>query len=282
MMRALWSGASGMLAQQSNIDIISNNLSNVNTIGYKRVRAEFQDLFYATMRVPGSLGVTDDQMQLPLQVGSGVRMTATRRDFDMGIMEETGKPFDLMLTGPGFFVVQTPQGPLYTRAGNFSFSHTGEGDTMALFTTDGFHVLMADGENLGQPILFSGDVDPEQVIIRQDGSIIATKDGDPANDTYIGTIAVVFFANPAGLVDMGRNLYDQSPSSGAMVMRDPYNRNAPGQLPTQVMQRHLELSNVQAVDEFVRMIVAQRAYEMNSKAIQASDEMLQQANNLRR
>ena len=282
MMRALWSAASGMLAQQSNIDIISNNLANVNTVGYKRVRAEFQDLFYATMRVPGSLGVTDDMMQLPLQVGSGVRMTATRRDFDIGIMEETGKPFDIMLTGPGFFVVQTPQGPLFTRAGNFSCSPTGEGDTMGLYTPEGFPVLMTDGTGLGQPVIFPGDTDPQQVYIRMDGSIIATKDGDPANDVNIGTLAVVFFPNPAGMTDVGRNLLDQSASSGAMVLRDPANPNAPGQLPTQVMQRYLEFSNVQAVDEFVKMIVAQRAYEMNSRAIQASDEMLQQANNLRR
>ena len=282
MMRALWSAASGMLAQQTNIDIISNNLSNVNTVGYKRVRAEFQDLFYATMRVPGSLGVTEDQMQLPLQVGSGVRMTATRRDFSVGIVEETGKPFDIMLTGPGFFVVQTPQGVLYTRAGNFSYSPTGDGDTMGLYTSDGFPVLLSDGENLAGPVIFAADTDPEQVQIRSDGVILASRYEDPGNVTEVGQLAVVFFPNPAGLEDMGRNLYEVSGSSGAVTMRDPANPSAPGQYATQVVQHHLEFSNVQAVDEFVKMIVAQRAYEMNTRAIQASDEMLQQANNLRR
>ncbi|MCL2498499.1 MAG: flagellar hook-basal body complex protein [Symbiobacteriaceae bacterium] len=282
MMRALWSAASGMLAQQSNIDIISNNLSNVNTLGYKRVRAEFHDLFYANMRVPGALGVTEDQMQLPLQVGSGVRLTATRRDFNMGIMEDTGKPFDLMLTGPGFFCVQTPQGVRYTRAGAFTYSPTGRGDEMGLYTPEGYPLLLAEGNLPGAPVLFPGDTDTEQVLIRYDGSITTMHGGDPANDRLLGNIAVVLFSNPSGLLDIGRNLYDESASSGERTMLDPTNPVIPGQQPTEVMQGFIEGSNVAPVDEFVKMIVAQRAYEMNSKAIQASDEMLQQANNLRR
>lgn len=278
MMRALWSAANGMLAQQSNIDIISNNLSNVNTVGYKRVRAEFQDLFYANIRVPGSLGVTEDQMQLPLQVGSGVRITATRRDFEVGIMEETGKPFDLMLEGAGFFVVQTPQGPRYTRAGNFSFSPTGVGDNMGVFTPEGFPLLLSEAGALTQPVVIPGHID--EVTIDFNGRILGRSSSDSSGDAIeLGNVAVAFFPNPGGLLDIGSNLYNESASSGALSIWTP---GGAGQPLTKIVQGFYEGSNVAPVDEFVRMIIAQRAYEMNSKAIQSADEMLQQANNLRR
>lgn len=274
MMRALWSAASGMLAQQNNVDIISNNLSNVNTAGFKRARSEFQDLFYASMRVPGALGVTDEQMQLPLQVGSGVRMTATRRDFSTGIMEETGKPYDMMIEGPGFFVVQTPNGQYYTRDGCFTFSPTGEGDNMGLFTSDGYQLLLREGDAIGSPVVIPEGV--KEVSINTQGLItVVQPDGTPGQE--IGYIALATFANPSGMEAIGRNLYDESASTGARTI---VNENSTERV--KVLQGWVEGSNVMAVDEFVRLIVAQRAYEMNSKAIQSADEMLGQANNLRR
>ena len=280
MMRTLWSAASGMLAQQSSIDITANNLANINTVGYKRVRPEFQDLFYATMRVPGALGVTDDQLHLPLQVGSGVRMTATRRDFSSGIFEETGRMTDFLIEGPGFFVIQTPQGLRYTRAGNFNLTPMPDGVSLGLFTTEVHPVLTADGAALGPQLIVSPEI--EDIVVRFDGRIVGMRGGDPANDVDLGTLAIALFPNPSGLHGSGLTVFEESEASGAMLLHTSGEPLPAGQRTPRVLQSFLEASNVAAIDEFVRMIVAQRAYEMNSRAIQTADEMLQQANNLRR
>lgn len=264
-MRALWTAASGMKAQQFNIDTISNNLSNVNTTGYKNQRAEFKDLFYTTMRRNNI--VDEGGRPVNLEVGHGVMPTATKRDFVTGSFLETNNAYDLAIDGEGFFAVQMPNGDVrYTRDGSFKLSV--DYDEGMLVTSEGYIVL---NENDGEIYLESGLSD---VVIDDMGYITGV-------DQYgeiveLDRIKLVRFTNPEGLVSQGLNLYSDTIASGQEIPIDAEEMSG------RVVQGYLESSNVQVVDEMVKMITAQRAYEVNSKTIQTADEMLQLANNLKR
>ncbi len=277
MLRALWTASSGMQAQQLSVDTISNNLANVNTTGFKKARAEFQDLFYATVRGPGAATATGMTSPVGIQIGHGVRSVAVARDFTTGNLEQTGNTFDLALEGSGFFAVQTPNGVAYTRDGAFKLQQNEDGE-MQLVTADGYAVLSQDGEDLGDPIILPAGA--SEVSIGENGVIMGlTPDSDAQEE--LGRIAIAVFTNPAGLSSAGRNLLTKTGASGEETYyEDP---DADETVPRgRVISGFLELSNVQVVEEMVKLITAQRAYEINSKAIQTSDEMLGLANNLRR
>lgn len=263
MMRSLWTAGTGMIAQQTNIDTISNNLANVNTIGFKKIRAEFEDLLYQTLRAPGDSG-RQGTGQLPtgLQVGLGARLAATNRLFTQGNVQQTGNALDLMIDGDGFFQIQLPDGRIaYTRSGNFKID--GEG---RLLNNDGYYlqpdISVPDGAN--------------NLSVAPDGTVTVMMPGENLPQE-IGQIELVRFVNPAGLLPEGKNLFLQSGASGEPVNATPGTDGV-----GEIVQGALEMSNVQVVEEMVNMIVAQRAYDVNSKAVQASDEMLQVANSLKR
>ncbi len=265
-MRSLWTAASGMKAQQFNIDTISNNLANVNTTAFKSNRAEFKDLFYANLK---RTNMTDEGGRpVNLEVGHGTMPVATKRNFGNGSFIHTESPFDLALNGEGFFAVELPNGELrYTRDGSFNISI--DGDTATLVTSEGYYVL-DDGE---QPIEF--DARMKDISIDQFGYITGLdEDGEIVDDGI--QISLYKFLNPEGLQSEGQNLYRETVSSGfaEFIEEDEFD--------TQIVQGYLEASNVQIVDEMVKMITAQRAYEINSKSITTSDEMMQIANNLKR
>lgn len=258
MPRALWAGASGMAAQQTNVDLIANNVANVNTSGFKRQRADFQDLFYETRVAPGAR--TGDQSQNPtgVQIGTGVNLISTTRIFGEGSIEPTGKDTDLAIAGDGFFEVSLPDGSTaFTRAGDFRIDANG-----SLVTPDGYflvpNITVPDGAS--------------QVSVAQTGTVTALVNGA---ETGIGTLTLTRFRNNSGLNAIGRNLFQESPASGAPQQGTP----GSGGLGT-LVQGSLEKSNVEVVTELVNLIVAQRAYEMNSRTVKASDEMLQTANEI--
>lgn len=262
MMRSLWTAGSGMIAQQFNIDTIANNLANVNTVGFKRSRVDFQDLLYQTVRFAGSPVTAGTQIPTGLQVGHGVRPVSTQKIFTTGTFKQTDNPLDLMIEGDGFFQVLMPDGQLaYTRDGAFKIDGQGR-----LVTSDGFVV---------QPEITIPS-DAVSVNVGTDGtvSVLTSGNNQPQN---LGQLQLARFINPAGLRSMGRNLFAATAASGA-PMTGAAGLDGLGS----IAQGYLEMSNVQVVEEMVNMILAQRAYEVNSKAIQASDEMLQTANNLRR
>ncbi|MCL6588905.1 MAG: flagellar basal-body rod protein FlgG [Firmicutes bacterium] len=263
MIRALWTAGTGMIAQQTNIDNISNNLANVNTIGYKKVRAEFEDLLYQTLRAPGNSSLrTSGQLPTGLQIGLGARLAATNRLFSQGSFQQTGNPLDLTIQGDGFFQVLLPDGKIaYTRSGNFKVD--GEGN---LLNNEGYYV---------QPEVNIPD-GSTNLSIAQDGRITVVLPGETTPEE-IGRIELVRFINPAGLNAIGENLFLQSSASGEPVTATPGTEGV-----GTIIQGCLEMSNVQVVEEMVNMIVAQRAYDVNSKAVLASDEMLQVANGLKR
>lgn len=265
-MRSLWTAATGMKAQQFNIDTISHNLSNVNTTGFKRVHAEFQDLFYANIRRLNQLD--ENRRPVNLEVGHGVMPVATKRDFRPYSFMETDNIYDMALSGDGFFSVMTPSGERYTRDGSFKLSVNEDG-TVTLVTSDGNFVLSETGEQI--------TFDPKQgnFVVTPDGLIqLQPENGDPAVE--VAKLKLVKFPNAGGLNPEGQNLFSRTENSGEEILLTPENST------TKVAQRYLEMSNVQIVDEMVRMITAQRAYEINSKAITTSDEMLQTANGLKR
>ncbi|HHY37375.1 MAG TPA: flagellar basal-body rod protein FlgG [Clostridia bacterium] len=262
MIRALWSAASGMYSQQMAVDTISNNLANVNTPGYKRVRLEFQDLLYQNLRptVPGGTG---------LQVGLGVKSAASGRSFGVGNLQQTDNPLDLAIEGAGFFEVELPDGQLaYTRDGSFKLDADGR-----VVTTSGYVVhLMGSGKGGGTLEIPEGS---SELRVARDGTVtIKDKDGD---FDEIGRIRLVNFVNPAGLEAIGENLYRATQACGDSIEGNPGEEGFGG-----IAQGFLEMSNVQVVTEMINLIMAQRAYELNSKAIQSADEMLGIANNLRR
>lgn len=262
MMRALWTAASGMIAQQTNIDVISNNLSNVNTTGFKKSRVDFQDLIYQNLRDPGAPSGQGGQLPTGLQIGNGVRPVATQKLYTQGSYQETGNSLDVVIEGSGFLQVTMPDGSVaYTRDG--SLKKDGDGQ---IVTSEGY--LLEPQLTIPENAL--------SVNISSDGIVSVTISGS-STPQEIGQIELASFVNPAGLNSIGRNLVTETAASGAPITGTP---GADG-LGT-IVQGYLEMSNVQVVEEMVNMIVAQRAYETNSKAIQASDEMLQQANNLRR
>lgn len=268
MMRALWSASSGMLAQQLNVDTISNNLANVNTSGFKKSRVEFKDLLYETLRRPDvyQMGLGTP---VGIQVGHGVRPAATARTFTEGNLQQTGNTFDLAIDGEGFFMVERPDGTrAFTRDGSFKVAI--DGTDRNLVASEGYYVLSADEDYITIPEGY------RDISISGDG-LITGKD-ENGNIQELGTVGIVKFLNPEGLLAAGNNLFEQTAASGEYQLKqDP---SEPGY--GSILQGFLEMSNVQVVEEMVNLITAQRAYEINTKAIQTADEMLGEANNLRR
>ncbi len=265
MLRSLYTAASGMTAQQFNIDTISHNLANVNTTGFKKVRPEFQDLLYLTINRPVAPERGAGGSPVGLSLGLGVRAAGSQAIFEQGNLQPTSNPLDLALSGPGFFVVKDPNEQLlYTRDGSFKLDAKGN-----LVTTDGYYV-QGDGGNITIPPTAT------EISVARDGTISYLAPGETKPGSA-GKLRIVQFANPAGLDRLGRNLYRATAASGEAQAVD----KTTGRSVT-VEQGFLESSNVQVVEEMVNLITAQRAYELNSKAIQASDEMLSIANNLRR
>lgn len=262
MMRSLWTAASGMTAQQSNMDVIANNLANVNTTGHKKHRAEFQDLMYQTLRQAGIETGPDTQLPTGLQMGHGVRMVATNTIHTQGNFQSTGNPLDMAIEGEGYFQVTMPDGTVaYTRDGSFKRDSTGR-----LTTAEGY---------LLEPEIVIPD-NATDITISTDGRVFAKIPGqnEPEDE---GQIELTRFTNPAGLESIGRNLYLETAASGAPINSVPGEDGA-----GTIVQSYLEMSNVQVVEEMVNMIIAQRAYESNSKAITTSDSMLETANGLKR
>lgn len=264
-MRSLWTASTGMKAQQFNIDTISHNLSNVNTTGYKTNRAEFKDLFYSNLK--RSNVAFDSNRPINLEVGHGTMPVATKRDFKNGSFINSGGPFDVALNGEGFFSIELPNGQTrYTRDGSFKLSI--DGDEATLVTAEGYFV-MSDGDDR-----LTFDSGLKEVAIDEMGNMYGLDEDDESVE--IGTIKLVNFLNPEGLQGEGANLYRRTEASGEEIEMEAE------EMETTMHQGYLEASNVQIVDEMVKMITAQRAYEINSKSITTSDEMLQIANNLKR
>jgi len=262
MIRSLWTAATGMAAQATNVDVIAHNLANVNTIGFKRSRASFQDLMYQKVTPPGAdASSAGGEIPAGIQIGLGVRLAGVMPIFSEGSFQQTGNHLDMAIEGRGFFQVLLPNGELaYTRAGSFSVNSTGE-------------VVTQDGYTLDPALSIPNDA--LNITITADGTVSVTQPGG-VNST-VGQIQLVDFSNPAGMVALGKSLFQPSPASGEPITGIP-GENGIGT----IGQGMLEMSNVNAVEEMVNLIAGQRAYEMNSKAIQAADEMLQTANNIRR
>ncbi len=258
--RALYTAASGMRAQRINIDVIAHNLANVNTTGYKTSRADFQDLLYQTVRSAGMSATTGTEVPTGIHIGLGTRPVATQKLFTEGSFATTENPLDLAIAGDGFFQITLADGTLsYTRSGAFKMDSDGR-------------MVTSDGDLLADNITFPPDT--EEIAVGLDGTVSVLQNGQEAQ---IGQIQLVKFPNPAGLRAIGRNLFFETGASGAPIVGIP-GQNAFGE----ISQGYIELSNVSIVDELVSMIVAQRSYEVNSKAIQTSDEMLQTANSTKR
>ena len=263
MMRAMGTAASGMKAMQTQIDTISNNLANVNTTGFKKSSMQFQDLLYETV-VPGGQ-VRSDGLASPtrVEVGHGVKMVSTNKNFSQGTVISTGNPLDLMIEGDGFFQLQMPDGDRsYTRDGSFKMD--GERN---IVTSLGYRL---------EPAL-QVPADATEIAIARDGTVSVRLVGDSANVQEIGRIDLVRFPNAAGLIARGSNMFMESPASGTPLTGNP-GEDGLGELAS----GFLEMSNVEVVDELVNMITAQRAYELNSKTISMADQMLQTANNIKR
>ena len=255
MMRALWTAASGMEAQQLQIDVISNNLANVNTNGFKRGRVDFQDLLYHTLRAPGSSSSSGKELPTGIQIGAGVRTASVAKIFVTGDLQQTQSQLDVAIEGEGFFVTTRPNGELaYTRSGAFKTNSEG-----LLVSTDGYTI---------EPEI---QIPPDAltVTIAADGTVSVTLP-DQTEASEVGTITLAKFINPAGLKAIGRNLLTPTSASGEPITGVPGEEGF-GTL----AQGFLEKSNVNLVEEMVGMIVAQRAYEISSKVITTADQMLQ-------
>lgn len=272
MVRSLWSAATGMIAQQNNVDTIANNLANVNTTGYKTETNEFKSLLYQTMQTRSTTG-NGDNKPIGAQVGLGVRNASITSQFTQGALLASESPFAFALEGEGFFAVKGEDGETYyTRNGNFNVSLGPDGLTLA--NSDGLTVVGADGN----PIVFGDDIISTKLSIDAEGRFYyPDEDNVPQllDNLQIGTWQ---FQNRAGLNKVGDSLYAATAASGE-ALDENENDNVTH---SKIVQGYLEGSNVQVADEMVNLIVAQRAYEMNSKAITTTDEMLQQANQLKR
>ncbi len=263
-MRAMWTAASGMQSLQMDVDTISNNLANVNTIGYKSQRMEFQDLFYEKM--------LEDTFQdgegkpVSIELGHGVMPISTLRSFEQGGFQNTENDLDFAIQGDGFFVVKNVRGEEeYTRDGSFKIS-VEEGNSV-LVTSNGYRVQGIDGDiDLG--------ADVADVSVDFSGNVVVKRDGSDESET-VGQIKLVEFVNPAGLESLGKNFYKNTAASGDAVESE--NGSA-----GEVWQGFIEMSNVSVVKEMVKLITAQRAYEINSKSVQTADRMLEVANSLKR
>lgn len=261
MIKSLNTAATGMAAQQTNMDVIANNIANVSTAGFKKSRAEFEDLLYQTIKEPGQATGANSVATNGVQTGLGVRTAAIQKDFETGSAQITKNPLDIQIEGAGFFQVLSPEGSLlYTRDGAFKKDPSGRmvdknGNVLQPEITIPPNVTGIDISNTGQVTVLRGLTDPP---------------------TVIGQIDIANFVNPAGLKSLGRNTFAPSPASGNAIVNRP-GMNGVGQL----SQGQIEASNVNIVDEMVGMITAQRAYETNSKVIQTSDQMLQAINNMK-
>ncbi len=264
MMRSLWTAASGMTGQQFNIDTISHNLSNVNTTGFKKNRADFEDLLYQNRRIAGTPATELTVVPTGIQVGHGVRVAATQKMFTQGALQQTGEVSDLAIQGEGFFRVLLMDGTYgYTRDGSFKVDSNGQ-----LVTANGYRVM--------PDVVLPEDFVRDSLTISQDGRVSVKVAGsdDPVD---VAQMEIYRFTNPAGLQAIGENLLKVTNASGDAIGGRP-GFDGMGKLE----HKFLEMSNVSVVSEMVNMIVAQRAYELNSKAIQTSDTMLGIANNLKR
>lgn len=262
MTMSLFTAANGMQVQQLNMNVIANNLANVNTTGFKGARPEFQDLLYQNLRPAGSNATTSTEIPTGIQIGLGSRLAATVRLHTQGSAKNTGQALDLMIEGEGMFEVQLPDGTTaFTRAGAFTLDSTGR-------------VVTVDGDPIVPAITIPPDT--TQIIVGTDGTVSVLQAGNQT-PSQVGALTLAQFPNPAGLEAIGQNLFRETNTSGTPTRGTP-NQNGLGR----ISQGFLELSNVDIVSELVNMIVGQRAYEVNSKAIQTSDEMLQTANNVKR
>jgi len=254
MIRSLWIAKTGLDAQQTQLDITSNNLANVSTNGFKRARAVFEDLLYQTLRQPGAASSAQTQIPSGLQIGTGVRPIASERIFTQGNLTQTGNSLDLAIQGPGFFQVQLPDGTTaYSRDGAFQKDSQGQ-------------IVTSNGYTLSPSITIPSNA--LSVTIGTDGVINVVQPGS-ASPVQVGQIQLANFVNPGGLESMGQNLYLETASSGTATPNTP-GTNGVGLL----NQGYVETSNVNVVEELVNMIQTQRAYELNSRAIQTSDQML--------
>jgi flagellar basal-body rod protein FlgG len=261
MMRALWTAGTGMMAQQANVDVISNNLANVNTTGFKTSRTNFQDLMYQTLKSPGAATGPNSQSPSGIQMGSGVSQVNTEKIYTEGNMENTGNPFDMAIEGDGFFQVTMPDGTTgYTRDG--SFTKDSQGD---LVTADGYPV---------QPAI-NIPSDATAFNVSATGIVTATIPGQ-TTPQQLGQLQLARFINPAGLSSLGQNILQETSASGSPTVDNPGSDGA-----GTIAQQYLEMSNVSVVSEMVNMIIAQRAYEVNSKAVSTCDSMLQIADNMK-
>ena len=261
MIRALYTAATGMEAQQTNIEVIANNLANANTTGFKRSRADFQELLYQTITQPGASSSDSTKVPTGIQIGLGSRTASVDKLFTEGDLQQTGNQFDVAIEGNGFFQVTYLNGvTAYTRAGNLKVNADGN-----LVTSDGFPV---------EPTI-TIPANAVNVSIGADGKVSVQQSGQSAA-TDVGTIELAYFANPAGLQSIGKSLMLPTDASGQAQT------GTPGQTGLGTLQQgYVELSNVNVVEEMVGMITAQRAYEINSKVIQSADQMMQVANNVK-
>lgn len=264
MMRSLWTAASGMTGQQFNIDTIAHNLSNVNTTGFKKNRADFEDLLYQNRRIAGTPATELTVVPTGIQIGHGVRVAATQKMFTQGALQQTGVPSDLAIQGEGFFRTLLIDGTYgYTRDGSFKIDNQGQ-------------LVSSNGYRLMPEVVLPEDFIQESLTVTQDGRITVKVAGSD-EPIDVGQLEIYRFVNPAGLQAIGENLFKVTNASGDAIAGRP-SFDGMGK----IVQKFLEMSNVSVVNEMVNMIVAQRAYELNSKAIQTSDTMLGIANNLKR
>jgi flagellar basal-body rod protein FlgG len=263
MMRALYSAASGMTAQQMNVDNIAHNLANSNTVGFKMRRAQFQDLLYQNLVQPGASAGAQTVVPSGLQLGLGTRASSNEIIFAQGNFSATENPLDMVIQGRGFFQVRRPSGDLaYTRAGTFHLDRDG-------------NLVTPDGDPMEPQITLPSDA--QSVTIAGDGTVSYTQPGQSTTQ-LAGQIQLANFPNPAGLSSIGRNLYTPTDASGEPTVGNPGGQEGIGTL----LQGYVEQSNVSVVEEFINLIVSQRAYEANSKVVKAADDMYSQVNNLTR
>ncbi len=263
MIRAMGTASSGMKAQQMNIDTIANNLANVNTTGYKRSHAEFQDLLYEKVMPGGQIDAQGRAMPAKVEVGHGVKLVATNKNFSQGTVVSTNNPLDLMVEGDGFFQLRMPDGSIkYTRDGSFKL--------------DAERNIVSSQGYLLEPALTVPE-DALDISISRGGIVAVRTAGDEANIQEIGQLELARFPNAAGLDARGGNIFSESPASGTPILGNPGLEGI-----GETASGFLEMSNVETVDELVKMISAQRAYELNSKTITMADEMLQTINRLKR
>ncbi|MFH1675888.1 MAG: flagellar basal-body rod protein FlgG [bacterium] len=262
MIRALFTAATGLQAQQLNTDVIANNIANANTPGFKRDRLNFQDLLYQTLRKAGQTSLSGSMVPNSLSVGSGVRPIATQKIFLYGAAQSTGNALDLMISGDGFFEVTLADGSsAYTRDGTFKLDSEG-------------NIVTADGLYISPSITIPADA--VRIDVSNDGTV-SVQIGSDATLTQVGQINLTRFQNPAGLEAIGQNLFKQTDASGDPITGTPGEEGY-----GQIAQGYLEASNVSIVDELVQLIIAQRAFETNSRAVAVADQLLSISNNLAR